>query len=164
MDYLPYLPAMRAALRKSLDSNDPDRKVGASCVLESDGRYNVVASGANIILLDYTTYEEKLLVAAHAEKMAIAAAREAGWANLSKLTLVVTRCPCAGCMIDIWLSGCKRVVYLDHDQDRDTRWALSFAASKTIAAKYHIDLVRVPSSETFNFEHSELPEDRSRTG
>ncbi len=151
--YLPYLSAMRAAFRESLNSNDPDTKVGAICVLEREDRFRYVGRGSNVILLDFDTNEEKLLASAHAEKMAIAAAREAGFGNLSKLTLVVTRMPCAGCMTDIWLSGCKRVVYMDRDIDRpDSKWAASFVASRKIAAKYHIDLIKMPREALLSHE------------
>lgn len=97
MNYVQYLPAMRAAITKALDSNDPDSKVGAVFVKEESPKHlpRRIAGGANIILLDFDTREEKLLASAHAEKMAIAAARDAGWANLSTLTLIVTRHPCS---------------------------------------------------------------------
>ena len=159
--YLPYVPVMRSAFHASQASNDPDSKVGAVCV--TDG-LTIVAKACNLVLLDdFATPAEKLLSSAHAEKMAIAAARSSGWTNLSTLTLVVTRMPCSQCMTDIWLSGCKRVVYLDRDRARDTKWVDSFAASLRIAAKFHIDLIKVPL-EAFHAEDSDVQDGSPRAG
>ena len=148
MSYDQFLPIMRAAINKaSSHSNDPDSQVGALCVVEQSPAHlprRAGEGGANIILLDYETREEKLLASAHAEKMALYAAREAGLTNLSNVILVVTRHPCSQCMIDVYLSGCKKVVYLDRPEDANSSWATSFVAARKIAAKYHIDLIRVP--------------------
>ena len=150
--YKQYIPAMRAAVLRATNSNDPDHRVGAFFVLD-DGRK--VGGANNVILLPFTTNAEKQLASAHAEIMAIYAAREAGWANLSKLTLVVTRQPCSQCMIAIWLSHCKRVVYLDKDES-GSKWAASFEAARAIADKFNIELIKVPAGEAQYGEDSFL--------
>lgn len=150
MSYAPYLATMRMAISKAMDSNDPDTKVGAVIVSEKHSPPQFIASGCNIVLLPFSTREEKLEAAAHAEKMAIHAAREVGRTNLVDTTIVITRMPCSGCMTDIWLSGCKRVVFLNRDENRtDSKWALSFARAREIAAKFHIELIAMPKEVVY---------------
>lgn len=163
MIYDRYIPIMRAAINYAIaNSNDPDSQVGAFCVLgqSPDHLPRIVAKAANMILLPYETREEKLLASLHAEKAALTLAREAGLSNLKGATLVVTRHPCSHCMIDIHLSGCKSVVYLDRPEDENSSWKASFASAKTIAAKFHIDLIKVPL-ETLYRHTTELPEIRT---
>lgn len=145
-----HIKAMRLALEEATSSNDPDKAVGACFVSDYDG--TVIRQASNHIVLPAYNLADKLLASAHAEKMAIHAAHQAGWANLSKLSMVVTRHPCAGCMIDIWLSGCIKVYYLETDE-RGSKWERSFDVAKQIAAMKNITLVKVPLDL---FSHEEI--------
>jgi dCMP deaminase len=127
-------------------SRDPACKVGAVIVrpdktIASIG-YNGFPRGVLDAVERYETREQKLMMVVHAEVNAIVTARE----PLHGYTLYVSpMMPCAHCAGVIIQSGMRRVIARMDKNPEDSKWARSYAVTRTMfeEAEVRLELRRV---------------------
>ena len=123
------LKFLRDALNTATLSKDPKHKVGAIITIDNQ----IVSDGFNgfprgFVDLD-TLYEDgdmKYKFMVHAENNAIINAGRMGRSVIGG-TIYVTRNPCVWCSLDIIQSGIKRVVYINTEGCRCSKWEFADA-------------------------------------